>query len=106
MLEPLIRQKKLVICGLIRAEVIRGILDRKQCRRMKEFFDLLSDFPIDYSVWDEVSDLAWDLDRKATVVPLSDLVIAVCAKRLGAVVVSSDKHFNSIPGLQVLKDLP
>jgi predicted nucleic acid-binding protein len=52
------------------------------------------------------ADLAWALDRKGKILPVSDLLIACCALQVKARLVSVDPHFDSIPGLQVRRDLP
>jgi predicted nucleic acid-binding protein len=38
--------------------------------------------------------------------PLTDLIIACCALRVGATVVTSDEHFKDVPGVAVAKALP
>jgi predicted nucleic acid-binding protein len=49
----------------------------------------------------EAAELAWTLDRKGIVIPAQDLVIACCAHRIGAVVLTMDAHFRRIPDLLV-----
>jgi predicted nucleic acid-binding protein len=70
------------------------------------FFDLLPEPVLDPEFWREVSELAWRLDRQGAVLPLTDLAIATAAARLSASVVSTDPHFQVIPGLQVLAEVP
>jgi len=36
---------------------------------------------------------------------VSDLIIATCAKRAGATVITEDSHFRRIPGLALRADL-
>jgi len=105
-LEHWIRSQQLYICGIIRVEVIRGISNPAQRDRMEEFFDLIPDIPTDSQVWKEASDLAWQLDRKGLVLPVSDLIIGVSALRIGATVFTLDKHFQKIPELKCRKSLP
>jgi predicted nucleic acid-binding protein len=40
------------------------------------------------------------------VAAVTDLAIAACAMRVGATLVSPDKHFEGIEGLSLLKELP
>jgi predicted nucleic acid-binding protein len=49
--------------------------------------------------------LAWELDRQGDVLPLTDLVIASCALRIDAAVLTLDHHFALVPGLRVLNRL-
>lgn len=69
-------------------------------------FDAAIDIPLSTDLMRNASELAWQLDRKGHVLPLSDLVIAACAKQIGAVVVSEDGHFRRIPGVKVRAALP
>jgi predicted nucleic acid-binding protein len=49
--------------------------------------------------------LAWELDREGEVLPLTDVAIAACAKRVGATVITTDLHFAKVPGLKVRAEL-
>ncbi|OYV06897.1 MAG: hypothetical protein CFE26_03850 [Verrucomicrobiales bacterium VVV1] len=59
--------------------------------------------PTNASLWDEVWQLAWKLDRQGKVLPLQDIVIACCANRAGAAVMTTDRHFDLIDGLTVIR---
>jgi predicted nucleic acid-binding protein len=106
LLEPWVRSRSLWLCGVIRVEVIRGILNPKQRVRVEEFFDLIPDIPTDPGLWTEVTSLAWRLDRKGKVLPLADLIISAGALSVGARVVSLDRHFWEVPGLGCQSELP
>ncbi len=67
------------------------------------FLSVLQNVPTDNRLWEETSELAWELDRKGWVIPALDIVIACSAKRIGAAVLTTDKHFEKIPGLAVQK---
>jgi predicted nucleic acid-binding protein len=101
-----IRTGQLACCGVVRTEVLRGIPDKRQRDRIGEFFDILLDIPTDISCWRRTTALAWELDRQSKVLPPTDLVIAVCAMTAGAELITSDPHFQVIPGLRQRIDLP
>ena len=88
-------------CSIVRCEVLRGVIRPKAKAYLEAFFDLLIHVPTDQRVWHETEDLAWQLDRKGRVLPLTDLVIAVCALRVEAAVLTHDRHFELIPKLQL-----
>jgi predicted nucleic acid-binding protein len=92
---------EIVGCSVVRCEVLRGVIRPKVKRYLADFFDLLIHVPTDHRVWAETEDLAWELDRKGRVLPLTDLVIAVCALRVGAAVLTHDRHFQSVPHLRL-----
>ena len=103
---PWVEAGQLLCCGIIKCEVLRGITDHGVHARMKEFFDLAVDIPLTTRLWQETADLAWRLDRKGVVIPLTDLAIASCAFGHGAEVVTTDSHFRRIPGLRTRTSIP
>jgi len=88
-------------CSVVRCEVLRGMVRPKAKEHLAAFFDLLINVPTDGRVWEETEEMAWQLDRKGRVLPLTDLLIAVCALRLGAAVLTLDRHFEVVPQLQL-----
>jgi hypothetical protein len=105
-LRPWLLHEEVLCCGIIRCEVLRGVVNEKIRERMRELFEVISSVDIDNSMWDEAAKLGWSLDRRGIVLPLTDLVIACCAMRAGATVVSSDEHFKQIPELTISTTLP
>jgi predicted nucleic acid-binding protein len=105
-LRPWLLQERILCCAVIRCEVLRGVVNEKVYERIDELFNVESSLDIDATLWDETARLAWTLDRRGVVLPLTDLIIACCALRVGATVVTSDEHFKDVPGLAVAKALP
>jgi len=97
--------RELAVCGIVRCEVGRGIRDPFFRERFNKFWNVMVNIPTDDRLWDEAQQTAWELDRKGTVLPLTDIAIACCAKRIGAVVLTFDKHFDQIPGLKTANEL-
>src|SRR5688572_15271531 len=89
-------------CGVVKAEVLRGVRGPKLRKNLEDFFAVTQMIATNASLWDEAWQLAWTLDRQGKTLPLQDIVIACCALRTGAAVVTRDKHFQQIPGLQVI----
>ena len=104
-LESALRARSLVSCGIVRIEVLRGIIKPKARKQIEALFEAIPEIPIDDGIIADAAETGWRLDRKGTIVPVTDLLIASCAKRVGATVVSEDTHFRHIPGLPLLKDL-
>jgi predicted nucleic acid-binding protein len=92
-------------CGIIQAEVSRGILHTEQRQRFLEFTDLLDAIHLDEETWNKTGNLAWTLDRKGITLPLTDIAIAVCAQKVGAKVITLDSDFKKIPGISVAKSI-
>ena len=55
--------------------------------------------PIDNRLWESTEALLWQLDRQGKVLPVIDALIAESAKRIGAVILILDPHFQMIPGI-------
>jgi predicted nucleic acid-binding protein len=105
LLRPWIMSGQIWSCGLIRAEVLRGVVSPRIKEDLSEFFDILNEIPTDTELWKAAADLAWKLDRRGTILPMTDVVIAACALRVNKPVVTLDSHFSQVPGLRVRRHL-
>lgn len=105
LLGGLAQSGELLSCGIVRIEVLRGVLKAPLKQQLTEFFDALPEVALSAAVLEEAADLAWRLDRQGQVLPVSDLLIAVCARRADAVLVTEDRHFQQVPGLRVQAEL-
>jgi tRNA(fMet)-specific endonuclease VapC len=92
---------ELVGCDIVRCEVLRGVIRPKARADLGAFFDLLVHVTMDYRAWQETEELAWRLDRAGKILPLTDVIIAICAMRAGAEMLTRDRHFGMVPELQL-----
>lgn len=92
-------------CGIVVCEVLRGIRDIDVFRRMESFFGLIHTVQFDAKLWKLSYQLAWELDRKGDVLPLSDILIASAAISENLVLVTTDGHFKYVPGLVIQEAL-
>lgn len=97
--------RDLAICGVIRCEVGRALRPEKVRQKFRAFWDVMINVPTDNRLWEQAEQTLWELDRQGVVLPLTDVVIACCAQRIGAVVLTLDKHFNLIPGVRATRQL-
>ena len=95
----------LATCGMVRMEVLRGVMGRRAQQAVREFLDVLRNVPTDNRVWEAATALAWSLDRRGVTLPAQDILIACCAQRIGAAVLTWDRHFQEIPDLRVIESL-
>ena len=105
-LEPWVRRGELWTCGVINLEVLRGIRAAEQRERVAEFFNLLPQVRCDEAFWREAAELAWTLDRRGHVLPVSDLIIATAARAVEAGLITTEEHFAKVPGLGCRRSLP
>ena len=97
--------RDLAVCGIVRCEVGRALRPMERLQRFQRFWNVMINIPTDDRLWDSVEATAWELDRKGTVLPLTDLIIACCAQRIGGVVLTFDNHFSKIPGVRAVSRL-
>lgn len=100
MLESIAQVRDVATCGIVRCEVARGLRSPKALREFQAAWDVMLYVPTDNKLWLEIEGLVWHLDRNiGGALPLADIVIAACARRIGAVVLTFDKHFEKLPGI-------
>jgi len=105
-LMPFLANGMLFNCGVVRSEVIRGFKFSRMKAEMTTFFNIIPEVPTNAKMWQQVTELAWKLDRSiGGNRPLTDIIIAQCAMHIGAVLISPDKHFQDIPGLKLRESL-
>jgi predicted nucleic acid-binding protein len=92
--------RDLVICGVVRCEVGRALRPEKVRHQFRDFWDVMINVRTDNRLWQQAEQTLWELARQGTIIPLTDAVIACCARRVGAVVLSYDHHFSQIPGVR------
>lgn len=92
----------LVTCGMVRLEVMRGVIVPRAQRRLEDFFDVMQHVPTDERLWREATELAWKIDRSGQAIQATNALIAAAALRKGASVLTRDSDFRRVPGLPVL----
>jgi predicted nucleic acid-binding protein len=92
-------------CGIVVTEVCRGRSNPHVLRKFRERFALMIFLQSTSAIWERTAQLAWTLDRSGAVIPAPDLLIAATALERDATVLTSDGHFQHIPGLRVLQRL-
>jgi predicted nucleic acid-binding protein len=90
---------------VVRCEVGRALRPSETLKRFQEFWDVMINVPTDNRLWADALDTLWKLDRQGRVLPLTDVVIAHCAMRAGAVVLTFDSDFDFIPGVRAVSRL-
>jgi hypothetical protein len=97
--------RDIAVCGLIVAEVGRGVRERRFLNRYIRAWTEMLYIPSTQQRWNETLQLAWHLDRKGVIIPLQDIHIAACSLSCGAAILTNDEHFRQIPGLTVVREI-
>jgi predicted nucleic acid-binding protein len=98
-------QRDLVICGVVRCEVARGLRSKSVLESFHRAWSVMRYVPTDNRLWADVEETLWGLDRRGTVLPLTDVVIACCARRVEGLVLTYDRHFDAIPGIRAVSEI-
>ena len=85
--------------GMVLAEILQGIKQKKEGKIVKQNFKKLPYLEISREIWEKSGDLSASLRRKGITIPLSDLVIAATALSKGYELFSIDSHFEHVDGL-------
>lgn len=93
--------RDLATCGMIAAEVGRGLRIPRFLERYRRAWREMLWIESSETTWGRTLEIAWELDRKGKVLPIQDIHIAACALEVSAVILTFDPHFSLIPGLTI-----
>jgi predicted nucleic acid-binding protein len=86
-------------------EVSRGVRQKRLYQAIRQDFAVMCWVPTTHGIWERATDLAWQLAGLGFTMQLTDLVIAVSAMSVDAMVLTHDSDFRRIPGLRVIETL-
>jgi hypothetical protein len=96
LVKDLILQNRVLLPGIIRAELLRGAKTKKEFNRLAELLRGLTYLPVPEEFWEKLSAFSFDLFRKGIAVPLVDTYIALVCRENHASILHRDKHFDMI----------
>jgi predicted nucleic acid-binding protein len=100
-LKDLLRQRRVVMAGMVMAEILQGVKAPKEANLVLTSFTKLPYSEMTKDRWQQAGEISASLRRKGTTIPLSDLIIAACALAEGCEVYTLDPHFKRIPGVKI-----
>jgi len=90
----LLKDHVVLINGMTKLEILGGVKTKKEFERLKTRLDSLYEVAINSMVWQIAYKIAFELRRKGITVPYTDILIAACALKSGAVLIHADRHFD------------
>jgi hypothetical protein len=93
-IDSLLKEDTIITTGIIKLEILTGARTEKEYRRLKSRFDALESVETDEELWGNACECGFKLKRKGLTIPSTDVLIASCALRAGAVVLHADVHFD------------
>ena len=98
-LDALIDADRLVMVGVVLAELIQGCRTAKEAEATTSRLAGLRFIETAFSTWRRAGEVSFGLRRKGVTLPLSDLVIAALALEHRLEIYTLDPHFKEVPGL-------
>ncbi len=99
-LDELLDQDRVALIGPVLSEVLMGFRRKDQADWVASRLRHAHYAEARWEDWRAAADLGRELAASGHKLPLTDLVLAVLAKRLDATVYTTDPHFDLIPTLK------
>jgi len=97
----------IILCGVVRAELVHGARSEKNRRDIQDFLDLYRPLDLESEDWRTLGDQLYSYKMGGFTVPFTDAVIASIAIKYDISVWANDKHFDMmksvIPQLKVYR---
>jgi predicted nucleic acid-binding protein len=101
--KELIRNDRVLMPGLIKAELLRGTRTEAEFEHLKDLLESLIYLPVNESFWDDLAAFSFNLFRKGLTVTLVDTAIALLSIQSKAPLLQCDRHFEMIAEVTELK---
>ena len=99
-IDDLLDADRVALVGPVIAETIKGFRRKDQARWVASRLRMARYVESTWNDWRAAGELGGSLAGRGRAIPLTDLVLAVVARRYGASVYSSDPHFDLIPDVR------
>ena len=100
LVEQLLMNGEAAWCPPVRLELWSGVGTDSERRVLREYEQVLPEYSITDNTWQAACDLADMGRRHGKRFPLSDLLVAACAREHGLELVHADRHFDELARLQ------
>lgn len=98
-LEAFIIENSVFVCGVVMFELLQGVRSEKEKNKIIHVFSALEFIEMSKNLWQKASELSAILRQNGKHLPLSDILIASIAIQYNLKILSLDKHFKEIPGV-------
>lgn len=96
----LLNKEDVVVCGIVIAELYRGIKNAAEKNAVELFVNAVDELPLDSDAsgedWKKIGMFIADLRKSGLSVPFQDAVIAYLAIKYKTTLCSNDRHFQLI----------
>jgi len=105
LVKDLILQNRVLLPGIIKAELLRGAKTKNEFNRLADLLKGLTYLPVPEKFWDKLAEFSFKLFREGVTVPLTDTYIALLCLENKVSILHRDKHFDFISEKTPLKVL-
>lgn len=102
-LKSLLRERKVIMVGMIMAEILQGVKAPKEATLVKQNLEKLPYLEITRDIWEAAGEISASLRVTGITIPLSDLIIAGVALSGDHEIFTIDPHFEKVDGLRLHK---
>ena len=100
-LKGLLRERKVIMVGMVMAEILQGVKAPKEANLVEQSLAKLRYLEITRDIWVTAGEISSSLRSTGFTIPLSDLIIAAIALSGNHEIFTIDPHFNKIDGLRL-----
>ena len=101
-LKGLLRERKVVMVGMVMAEILQGVKAPKEANLVKQSLEKLPYLEITRGIWEAAGEMSASLRGAGVTIPLSDLTIAAVALSGDHEIFTIDPHFYKVDRLRLL----
>ena len=102
-LAHVLMQQEVATCGVVLYELLQGVRIAGEEQRLLTALEALPYLEMTRGIWTDAGRLSASLRKGGHTLPMSDLVIAALAMSNGYAVLTVDRHFAEIPGVEVVQ---
>jgi hypothetical protein len=102
-LKRLLRERKVIMVGMVMAEILQGVKAQKEATLVKQSLGKLPYLEVTREIWETAGKISASLRGAGVTIPLSDLIIAAVALSGGHDIFTIDPHFQKVDGLRLHK---
>ena len=102
-LKRLLRERKVIMVGMVIAEILQGVKAPKEANLVKQSLEKLPYLEITRNIWEAAGEISSSLRGTGITIPLSDLIIAGVALSGDHDIFTIDPHFEKVDGLKLHK---
>jgi len=100
-LEQALLHETVLTCGVVVMELMQGVKSRREEELILSAFQALTHLEMTSDLWTDAGRLAGKLRAEGQIIPFSDIIIATLAIEQQSTLLTTDRHFELIPGLTI-----